>query len=172
MLERIGALFDLLSNKVDALVKGVCILLILVMTLEVIVAVFFRYVLNAPIKWGEELARLLMVWAGVLGISIALKEGDHIGLELVVSRFRGAIRAWCNLISHVFVGTFLVILLIWGVNISRAAWDTFLPALQIKWTWSHLAIPVTAATQLIHLASKIVEAITAIKTGKEAKAIP
>ena len=28
---------------------------------------------------------------------------------------------------------------------------TVLPALQIKWTWSHLAVPVTAAIQLVHL---------------------
>ncbi|MFB0520504.1 MAG: TRAP transporter small permease, partial [Desulfatiglandales bacterium] len=89
--------WDFISEKVDTATRWICIFLILVMTSEVIAAVFFRYALDAPIKWGEELARLLMVWAGLLGISIALKDGDHIGLETLTRRFRGRALAWCNL---------------------------------------------------------------------------
>lgn len=169
---RIRSGCDLLSAKVDALTRGVCILLVLAMTLEVIVAVFFRYALDTPIRWGEELARLLMVWAGLLGISIALKDGDHIGLEFVVDLFRGRTRAWCNLIADICVGLFLVVLLIWGTKISMAAWDTFLPALQIKWTWSHLAVPVTAAIQLVHLASRILGEITILTAAGQAGETP
>lgn len=155
ILKNIKLAGDIISQKVDGATRWVCTVLILVMTFEVIAAVFFRYALDSPIKWGEELARLLMVWAGLLGISIALKDGDHIGLEGLISRFRGRVLAWCNLLAHGFVFIFLVILLIWGVKISKEAWDTFLPALQIKWTWSHLAVPVTAGIQLIHLISNI-----------------
>jgi TRAP-type C4-dicarboxylate transport system permease small subunit len=151
VLRKIKAGWDFFSEKLNKATSGVCIVLILFMTLEVIVAVFFRYVLDAPIKWGEELARLVMVWAGLLGVSIALKEGDHIGLEAMVGRLSGRCLAGCNLAAHGLVGIFLVVLFLWGINISIAAWGTFLPALQIKWTWSHLAVPVTAGIQLIHL---------------------
>jgi len=151
-----------LSDWVDRGTQWVCILLILVMTAEVIVAVFFRYVLDAPLKWGEELARLLMVWSGLLGIGIALKEGEHIGLEVLSGRLRGRARAWCSLLIHLLIAPFLVVLLIWGVKISQAAWGTFLPALQIKWTWSHLAVPVTAAVQLVHLLAQILEELVAL----------
>lgn len=161
-LKNIKLGWDFISEKVDRATRWTCIFLILVMTFEVITGVFFRYVLDAPIKWGEELARLLMVWAGLLGISIALKDGDHIGLETLTSRFRGRALACCNLVAHGFIALFLVILLIWGIKISRAAWDTFLPALQIKWTWSHLAVPVTAGIQLVHLVSNILDEIMAI----------
>jgi TRAP-type C4-dicarboxylate transport system permease small subunit len=161
-LKNIKLGWDLISKKVDGATRWICTILILVMTFEVIAAVFFRYALDAPIKWGEELARLLMVWAGLLGISIALKDGDHIGLEAVTSRFRGQALAWCNLFAQGFVGIFLIILLIWGIKISKAAWDTFLPALQIKWTWSHLAVPVTAAIQLVHLVSNILGEVVII----------
>ncbi len=132
------------------------------MTFEVIVAVFFRYALDAPLKWGEELARLAMVWAGLLGISIALKDGEHIGLEVLTGRLSRRSRAWCNLIAYCFVAPFLVVLLIWGIKISQVAWGTFLPALQIKWTWSHLAVPVTAGIQLVHILSQILDEIIVI----------
>jgi TRAP-type C4-dicarboxylate transport system permease small subunit len=155
VLRKIKVGWDIISENVDRATSWVCIVLILFMTVEVIVAVFFRYALDAPIKWGEELARLVMVWAGLLGISMALKGGDHIGLEALVSRLSGRCLAACSLAAHSLVGIFLVVLLLWGINISIAAWDTFLPALQIKWTWSHLAVPVSAGIQLIHLGAMI-----------------
>lgn len=150
------------SEKVDLATRWICISLILFMSVEVIVGVFFRYVLDAPLKWGEELARLTMVWAGLLGIGIALKDGEHIGLEVLTGRLSRRSQAWCNLIAHGFVVPFLVILLIWGIKISQVAWGTFLPALQIKWTWSHLAVPVSAGVQLVHLLSQILDEIMVI----------
>ena len=147
--------WDIISGKVNQAACLACIALILFMTVEVIVGVFFRYALDAPIKWGEELARLIMVWAGLLGVSIALKDGEHIGLEMLVGRLSGRSLAVCNLAVHSLVGIFLAVLFLWGINISIAAWGTSLPALQIKWTWSHLAVPVSAGIQLIHIGSMI-----------------
>ena len=166
VLKKIKVGWNFISEKLNRITGWVCIILILFMTAEVIVAVFFRYALDAPIKWGEELARLVMVWAGLLGVSIALKEGEHIGLEALVSRLSGRALSGCSLAAHSLVGIFLVVLLLWGINISIAAWGTFLPALQIKWTWSHLAVPVTAGIQLIHLGSMILNDFFAL-AGKE-----
>ncbi|MBW1767732.1 MAG: TRAP transporter small permease subunit [Deltaproteobacteria bacterium] len=67
------------SDMLDRICKWICVALILFMAVEVITAVFFRYVLFAPFRWGEELARLVMIWIGMLGIAIALKDGEHIG---------------------------------------------------------------------------------------------
>lgn len=159
-----------MSEGLNTATGWVCIGLILFMSVEVIVAVFFRYALDAPIKWGEELARLLMVWAGLLGVSIALKDGEHIGVEVLTGRLSGKPLAWCNLITHVLVGLFLVVLVIWGIQISKAAWGTFLPALQIKWTWSHAAVPVTAAIQLIHLTGLVLEDISRLVRTEPATA--
>ncbi len=161
-LGRTRHLFQRVSQGLDAATRSVCICLILFMTVEVSVAVFFRYVLDAPLKWGEELARLSMVWAGLLGISVALKDGDHIGLEMLLGKLKGRARAYCLLAGYALIAPFLIILIVWGVKISQVAWGTFMPALQIKWTWSHLAVPVTAVLQLIHLVSSIMEEISSL----------
>ena len=79
-----------------------------------------------------------------------------------MSRLSGRTLAGCKLAVHGLVGVFLVVLLLWGINISVAAWGTFLPALQIKWTWSHLAVPVTAGIQLIHIGSMMLNDLIAL----------
>jgi TRAP-type C4-dicarboxylate transport system permease small subunit len=158
-LESLRLGWNLISENLHRATCCVCIALILFMTLEVLVHVFFRYILDAPLRWGEEVARLAMVWAGLLGIGIALKEGEHIGIEMFTRRLSRRSIAWCSLISHVLIGVFLLVLLYFGIQIAREAWATFLPALWISWTWSMAAVPVSAGIQLVHLISMLLSDI-------------
>ena len=156
-LENFGNRLDSLSEKADKVTQWFCICVVLVMTAEVLTGVFFRYVLDAPIKWGEELARLMMMWVGLLGIAIALKDGDHMGLEMFVNKLSGRPLAFCNLAANILVGIFLVILLIWGFKVAIAGRGSILPALQIPWTWSLIAVPVTAVIQIIHVSARMLK---------------
>lgn len=170
-LENFGNRLDSLSEKADKVTQWFCVCVVLVMTVEVLTGVFFRYALNAPIKWGEELARLMMMWVGLLGIAIALKDGDHLGLEMFVSKLSGRPLAFCNLAANTLVGIFLVILLIWGLKVAIAGRVSILPALQIPWTWSLIAVPITAVIQLIHVSAQILkEALIII--NPQAQSVP
>ena len=151
--------FEVLSDRLDRMSKIVCVGLILFMAVEVITAVFFRYVLFAPLRWGEELARTVMMWIGMLGIAIALKDGEHIGIETLVNRLNERQRAWCNLISYTLIGVFLIILFYFGLLQAIRAWKIILPALLIPWTWPMLAVPFASVVQMIHLVSMILNEI-------------
>ena len=161
-LEDFQKRLDSLSEKADKVTQWFCVCVVLAMTVEVLIGVFFRYVLDAPIKWGEELARLMMMWVGLLGIAIALKDGDHMGLEMFVKRLSGRSLALCNLAANCLVGVFLVILLIWGLKVAIAGRVSILPALQIPWTWSLIAVPITAGIQIIHVSAQIFKEVLAI----------
>ncbi len=55
--------------------------LLALMTVLIVLQVFFRYVLNSPLTWAEELARLSMIWLAFLGASVALWRRRHIKIE-------------------------------------------------------------------------------------------
>jgi len=154
---------QVISDKLDRFSKFICVVLILFMAVEVILAVFFRYVLFAPLRWGEELARTVMMWIGMLGIAIALKDNEHIGIETLVSRLNERHRAWCNLISYLLIGVFLIILFYFGLLQAIRAWNITLPALLIPWMWPMLAVPVAAVFQGVHLILMILNEIDIIR---------
>ena len=52
-----------------------------VLVVDVVWQVFTRYVLRNPSDWTEELATFLMIWVGLLGASVALNRGAHLGLD-------------------------------------------------------------------------------------------
>lgn len=146
--------FGEIVNKVTC---SICVSLIIIMTIIVIIHVFFRYALDAPLKWGEELARLMMVWAGLLGIGIALKEKDHVAIEVLTSKLSGKALAWCSLLSRVLIIGFVGLVFIWGINLTVESSGTYLPAMHISWAWSFLSVPVSAAIQLVFLISSCLQ---------------
>ena len=60
MKEKGNPLLQIIRNVNDAVV----VVLFLAMTITVIIQVFFRFVIQSPLRWTEELARYLMIWLG------------------------------------------------------------------------------------------------------------
>lgn len=82
--------------------------LLLVIVVLAGMQVFNRYVLESPLTWTEELARLLLVWAVCLGAAAGIKKGGHLKIDFVYLRTRGMSRRVITLVNHVIV--FLVAL--------------------------------------------------------------
>jgi TRAP-type C4-dicarboxylate transport system permease small subunit len=51
-----------------------------------IIGVVFRYVLNNPITWLEEVQVILIVWSCFLGASAAFRKGKHMCMEFVYEK--------------------------------------------------------------------------------------
>jgi TRAP-type C4-dicarboxylate transport system permease small subunit len=158
------------SDALHRATCAVCIVLVVFMVTEVLLHVLFRYAFFAPFKWGEELARLVMVWTGMLGIAIALREGEHMGLDTLLERVGPRLRAVLRLGGLALVAMFLLVLLGWGGVMAFAARDSVLPALQISWSWAMAAVPVTALLQLVHVGREMLDALDAIADGPAAGA--
>ena len=48
----------------------------------VLVQVFYRYVLEAPLPWTEELARYLFVWAAMLAAAVSVGRNDQFNIPM------------------------------------------------------------------------------------------
>jgi len=64
-------------------------------------AITLRYVLDAPLKWSDELTGYLLVAIVMLGAAEAYRQGDHISIDILSSRARPGLarclRAWADL---------------------------------------------------------------------------
>jgi TRAP-type C4-dicarboxylate transport system permease small subunit len=61
-------------------------LFVTVMFAVVFGQVFFRYVLNQPSPWTEELARYLFIWISMIGAAYGVKQQSHFGFEMLVKK--------------------------------------------------------------------------------------
>ena len=77
-------------EKTKALLKNLDEIIITIMLVIVcvvlIMQVFFRFVLNSPLIWSEELARYLFIWLTMLGLSYNVRTDNNISMTLIVSK--------------------------------------------------------------------------------------
>ncbi|WP_373893749.1 TRAP transporter small permease [Virgibacillus sp. CBA3643] len=94
-------------NKIE---KYFNISLVLVLVFATFLQVIFRFVLNSPLTWTEELARLCFVWLCVFGSSMALRQGKHIKFDYLTNKL---LRYKLNRIRAIIVNILIISFLIY-----------------------------------------------------------
>ncbi len=92
-------------------------MLVLVTFLLAIYAIFQRYFFDTPLKWGDEMKGYLLVAIVMLGAAEALRNGDHISIDLVSAKLPGQAGKWITVFSSFAV---LVFACVFGIS----AWET------------------------------------------------
>jgi len=142
-----------LSAALRRCTEIVIMVLMTILVVIVVAGVFFRYVLGSSIPWSEEIGRYLMIWLGFLGASLALREGLHVGVELVVNRVPPPVSRWMSGLARGAVAGFLLVVIGYGIFLVSNLWDQQSPVAEIRMTWPYLAIPVGSLLMLIQLAT-------------------
>jgi TRAP-type C4-dicarboxylate transport system permease small subunit len=73
-MKKIINFVGMLSSKLEAIAKMISILAIIGMLIVIILQIVARYIFASPPTWTEEIGKLLMIWGGLLGTSIAFKR--------------------------------------------------------------------------------------------------
>lgn len=77
---------DFIDRNIERLTKveyGVTITIFLIMLFLMVVQVVFRYILEIPLGWSEEVIRFMFVATSFMGATIATKEREHIEINVV-----------------------------------------------------------------------------------------
>lgn len=106
--------------------------------------VFFRYVINRSLSWNIELARFIFTWCTFLGAVIAMRQGVHIRIDLLVDRVSPKVRRVLDIVNHVSVMVFTVLITILGFELVLRTGGTISPALSLPLNLVfYLALPAT-----------------------------
>ena len=92
--------------------------LLLILILDVLAGVFFRYVLSNSLGWSGELARYLCIWLSFIGSAILCYEKGHVGLEFITALFPGNIRKTVVFINNLFILAFLLYAAYYGCRLA------------------------------------------------------
>jgi TRAP-type transport system small permease protein len=148
-----------LSIYIERLAAYPCIAATGAMTVIVILGVFFRYVLQSPLSWSEEVARYLMIWAASLAISVGIMRREHLGITFLVSRIPPSAQKGVALLVNLAVLWFLWILTKFGYYMALEGQAQLSPVLakyRINMMWSLSAIPVAGALAMVQTVLQII----------------
>ncbi len=110
--------------------------------------VLARFVFASPAAWSEAWTRAAIIWAVMLGVALAFRQGAMLGVDLLHNLLAPR-RA--RLLEHgilLIVVSFLGFLLWIGIEMTWRVRFQTMPSLAVSISWVYLAIPVGAALSL------------------------
>ncbi|TSB47236.1 TRAP transporter small permease [Alkalicoccobacillus porphyridii] len=114
--------------------------------------VFFRFVLNSPITWTEEISLALFIWLVFVGLSTATKTNSHVGIDYFVRKLpeQWLFRFQVFRLVFIFFVT-AVVFVYWGAAFAIHGVAKVTPVLGVSYSFITMAVPIGSALVLYHL---------------------
>ena len=123
---------------------------VVVVVLEVLVEVAFRYVLHRPLAWGAEVSQTLLVWITFVGAAPALYRGEHMVISMVVDKVPSPRLRRALLVAGQLVVLGFLVLGVWaGWLVVDRTWSLRTTTLQIPAGVLYLAFPTGCLLMII-----------------------
>lgn len=142
------------------LVLGVACLIAVILCVQW--QVIGRYVFNDTPTWAEALALLLVLFVTAFGLAVGVRDAGHIGLESFVGLLPDKWRHRIEILIHLLVGTFGVLMVQSGWLWASAKWTEKKPMLPVPDGIDY--VPVMIAGALIVIFS--IEHVIALLRGQ------
>jgi len=138
-------------DKIEKSLNGTLIFLYFTILVVTFLQVLFRYVLNAPLIWSEELLRYVFIWATFIAAGVELGNGTHVRIDAVVSMFGTRLRKFLNMFAYILVAVFLIFVLVIGIDLVKEIFMTKSSALKIPFGLVYGALPVGSLIGIIFI---------------------
>ena len=113
--------------------------------------VFGRYVLNDTPTWAESTALVLILYVTMLCAAVGVRDAGHIGLESLLILVPDGLRLRLEMLIHLLVGTFGLIMAWNGAVLAESVMAYKIPTLGLSEGINH--VPLVIAGVLIALFS-------------------
>ena len=121
------------------------------MAVLVFLQVLFRYVLEAPLDWSEEMSTFAFAWMCLLGASVGLRYDQHPRLDILLIRFPPLIQKGARALINFSIMFMLVVLLVYGVKLTMTMKMQKTAALGYSVSFVYVVLPLSAMIMLVHM---------------------
>ena len=122
-----------------------------VMVVVVFVQVIFRFFIQQPLSWSEEVARYVFVWIIWMGAAVMVKQNGHPGMDLLTKSFPPRWQRATEVVMSLLYTATLLTVVVTGFALVRANMSQPSPAMELPIGIPYAAIPLAAVIMLLNL---------------------
>lgn len=130
------------------------------------VQVFWRYVLNNPLSWPEEVARALFIWISYLGLIKVVREQSSYRIDFLAMRMPGPLRLAVATVVDLVTLTFFVAVIAHAGLVIRSNWS-MTTSIPMPINVIYLSLPVAIVFILPLLVVLIVRRLGCLVRGED-----
>jgi TRAP-type transport system small permease protein len=144
-------LFETTLSRADSVARLILLGCMTVMIVVVAGQVFMRYVLNSSFDWSDEVSRLAFVWSIFIAIPLGIREGAHVGIDLLTTRLPANI---ARTVTRVMLSLALILMCVvvyHSIIVAYQTWSERLGAINISSSYFFVAVAIGSAHAAMHL---------------------
>jgi TRAP-type transport system small permease protein len=150
------------------LFETIAIAAFLAMLASSLLQVFFRYAINAPLMWTEELARLMCVVTTYFGSVAVLIAREHIRVDSIDGWVKGRPAAAIGMMVDLLIAWFMIALVIGCWLMTKATWTTYTASMPwFRMGYVYAAVGVAGCGMVLVLALDLYERLLGIARARE-----
>ncbi len=127
-----------------------CILLLATISIDLLLGVYSRYVLERTFVWYDEVARACFIWLVFLGAALAVRRGAHFGLHVFVDMMAPRLRRAVSLLTPLAVIAFSSTLIVQGWALMQVGAQQTTAVMTMPVSWIYAAMPVGGALMILY----------------------
>lgn len=152
---------DAASRAYDRVALNVAVALLAAMIVLVAAQILFRYVLNHPITWSEELTTYLFGWLIFLGATVTIRGNTAPSLHAIVDALPEGVAGFVRALADVVGLAISAVLLVAAVRACGELLNQRSPVMQIPMAFPSLVLPLAAAGFTLHYLARVAERLVA-----------
>lgn len=157
----IGRLCNLVTQIAEFMLGSAMAAIVLI----TIAAVWWRYVVNAPIAWIEQVSNMLFIWIVFIGAAVLYRRQLHIAVDYFVNmlpqRFSGIAFWTIETLNLVFI----VVLFVFSLKLTIDVLPSTTGALDITPAWYYASAPIACAMMMLFFVEKVIDPTKRVPTG-------
>ena len=118
-------------------------------------SVWWRYLLNAPLAWPEQVSRIMFVWVTFVGAAVLYRERLHVAIDMFMTPLPRAGRRAVGWAIELLILAFNLVLLVYGLKLSVDTLNQTFGALDITPASFYFAAPVAAGMMILFFLERI-----------------
>lgn len=151
-------------NKIVLVVAGIFLVgTVIACALQVLT----RHIPSFKVLGMEELARMQFVWLIALGMALAISNGSHMRVDIIVSKIPQKLKKYYDVFLQLVVLIFCTILLIEGTIKINAVIGQVTPIWQVPYPILYASLVVGSSLCIINVLNNILILISGKEIGEE-----
>ncbi len=135
----------------DRLVTAMLLAAVAIMVCVVSAQVALRYGFNQSIDWADEIGRLAFVWAIFIAIPLGVREGSHIGINILIDKLPEGLQDVAKRLSAALCAALMFAIAWAAFRVAREQWDELMATVDWSVGWFIVPVGVGALLSALHL---------------------
>lgn len=148
----LSALCDVTERACRRLIGTLIALVVAIM----VTAVCFRYGLNSPLYWTEQISRMMFVWMTFLGAAVLYRNNAHIAVRFLVELLPPVPRRACGLIGEGLCLLLFLVIVIFGTKLTLDTTKQTFGALDLSPSLYYVSAPISALLMTLYWIERVV----------------